>query len=93
MLQTATKTAAAPAFQHLPADHGPVPNPLPKLLSGEDLPIERGIAFAADDSRRSSLPIAGNAFGGRSRSQGIDHRAFGWSGRPKFGHLAESEID
>ena len=40
MLQTATKTAAAPAFQHLPADHGPVPNPLPKLLSGEDLPIE-----------------------------------------------------
>ncbi|WP_265587434.1 anthranilate phosphoribosyltransferase [Sphingomicrobium arenosum] len=24
----------------LPADHGPVPNPLPKLLSGEDLPAE-----------------------------------------------------
>jgi len=40
MLQTVTKTAAAPAFQHLPADHGPVPNPLPKLLSGDDLPIE-----------------------------------------------------
>ncbi|MCJ8191133.1 anthranilate phosphoribosyltransferase [Sphingomicrobium aestuariivivum] len=25
---------------HLPADLGPVPNPLPKLLSGEDLPSE-----------------------------------------------------
>ncbi|MEA1072883.1 anthranilate phosphoribosyltransferase [Sphingomonas sp. LY160] len=25
---------------HPPEDHGPVPNPLPKLLSGEDLPIE-----------------------------------------------------
>ncbi len=23
-----------------PADHGPVPNPLPKLLAGEDLPVE-----------------------------------------------------
>ena len=40
MLQTATRPAAAPAFQHLPADHGPVPNPLPRLLSGENLPIE-----------------------------------------------------
>ncbi|MEN3972541.1 anthranilate phosphoribosyltransferase [Sphingomicrobium sp. XHP0235] len=27
-------------IQTLPADHGPVPNPLPKLLSGEDLPSE-----------------------------------------------------
>jgi anthranilate phosphoribosyltransferase len=40
MLQTAAKPAATPAPQHLPADLGPVPNPLPKLLSGEDLPIE-----------------------------------------------------
>ena len=40
MLQTATRPAAAPAFQHLPADQGPVPNPLPRLLSGQDLPIE-----------------------------------------------------
>jgi anthranilate phosphoribosyltransferase len=37
MLQTAAKPAAAPAPQHLPADLGPVPNPLPKLLCGEDL--------------------------------------------------------
>jgi anthranilate phosphoribosyltransferase len=40
MLQTAAKPAAKPAPQALPADHGPVPNPLPKLLSGEDLPID-----------------------------------------------------
>ena len=40
MQQVATKLADAPAFHHLPADHGPVPNPLPKLLSGEDLPID-----------------------------------------------------
>jgi len=40
MLQTAAKPAAIPAPQVLPADHGPVPNPLPKLLSGENLPIE-----------------------------------------------------
>jgi len=40
MLQTATKPAETAAPSALPADHGPVPNPLPKLLSGEDLPIE-----------------------------------------------------
>ena len=40
MQQVATKLADAPAFHHLPADHGPVPNPLPKLLSGEDLPTD-----------------------------------------------------
>jgi len=33
--------AEAPAIaSHLLADHGPVPNPLPKLLNGEDLPID-----------------------------------------------------
>ena len=40
MLQTATRQAVAPVQQLLPADHGPVPNPLPRLLSGDDLPIE-----------------------------------------------------
>jgi anthranilate phosphoribosyltransferase len=40
MLQIAAKPAAVPAPQTLPADHGPVPNPLPKLLSGEDLPTD-----------------------------------------------------
>ncbi|MDQ3075092.1 MAG: anthranilate phosphoribosyltransferase [Pseudomonadota bacterium] len=38
MLQPALP-AAAPA-PHTSADHGPVPNPLPKLLVGEDLTIE-----------------------------------------------------
>ena len=37
MQRLATKLADAPAFHHLPADHGPVPNPLPKLLAGENL--------------------------------------------------------
>jgi anthranilate phosphoribosyltransferase len=40
MLQTASKAAATLAPSPMPADHGPVPNPLPKLLSGEDLPID-----------------------------------------------------
>ena len=40
MQQAATRLADAPAFHHLPADHGPVPNPLPRLLAGEDLPSE-----------------------------------------------------
>ena len=40
MHQAAAKLADAPLFHHLPADHGPVPNPLPRLLSGEDLPID-----------------------------------------------------
>ena len=40
MQQVATRLADAPAFHDLPADHGPVPNPLPRLLAGEDLPIE-----------------------------------------------------
>ena len=40
MHQAATKLAGAPAMHHLPADHGPVPNPLPKLLVGEDLPSD-----------------------------------------------------
>ena len=37
MQQVATRLAHAPAFHQLPADHGPVPNPLPRLLAGEDL--------------------------------------------------------
>jgi len=40
MQQVATRPADAPALHHLPADHGPVPNPLPKLLAGEDLPSD-----------------------------------------------------
>jgi anthranilate phosphoribosyltransferase len=40
MLHAITKPNEAAAAPALPADHGPVPNPLPKLLSGEDLPIE-----------------------------------------------------
>jgi anthranilate phosphoribosyltransferase len=40
MQQVATRLADAPAFHHLPADHGPVPNPLPRLLAGEDLSRE-----------------------------------------------------
>ena len=40
MQEAALKLAEAPACHHLPADHGPVPNPLPKLLVGEDLPSE-----------------------------------------------------
>ena len=40
MHQAAAQLADAPLFHHLPADHGPVPNPLPRLLSGEDLPID-----------------------------------------------------
>src|SRR5215213_2437531 len=31
---------AAPPVRHPVADTGPVPNPLPRLLAGEDLPIE-----------------------------------------------------
>ena len=40
MLQAIAQPAAMPVVHHLPADHGPVPNPLPKLLVGEDLPSE-----------------------------------------------------
>ena len=40
MLKIATTPDVATAKPALPEDHGPVPNPLPKLLSGEDLPIE-----------------------------------------------------
>ncbi len=40
MLQTAPRPAAKTAPPPVIADHGPVPNPLPKLLTGEDLPID-----------------------------------------------------
>jgi anthranilate phosphoribosyltransferase len=40
MLQTAARQANAPVQQLLPADHGPAPNPLPRLLSGQDLAME-----------------------------------------------------
>lgn len=40
MLQAIAKLADAPVVHHVPADHGPVPNPLPRLLVGEDLPID-----------------------------------------------------
>jgi anthranilate phosphoribosyltransferase len=39
-LNCATQTTTAPTRQHLPADLGPVPNPLPSLLSGENLSAE-----------------------------------------------------
>ena len=50
---------------HLPADHGPVPNPLPKLLSGEDLPsresrhlFERLVLGALTEAEIASVLVA-----------------------------------
>ena len=40
MTNAAIRLAEPPAALSATADHGPVPNPLPKLLSGEDLPID-----------------------------------------------------
>ena len=40
MLQAIAQPGALPVAHHLPDDHGPVPNPLPKLLVGEDLPSD-----------------------------------------------------
>jgi hypothetical protein len=37
MTLTATLAKAEPIYTAAPQDRGPVPNPLPKLLSGDDL--------------------------------------------------------
>jgi anthranilate phosphoribosyltransferase len=40
MLEAAAIAAPPVLSTAAPEDHGPVPNPLPKLLAGEDLPVE-----------------------------------------------------